>query len=444
MKQISKVLTCAILVSLRTTPLLHAQSQAMNGVIEGTIRAEDGSVLSGASVGLKNQDNGAARRVQTDMTGRYRAPLLPLGNYEVTAQREGFAPARQGGIRLGVGQTQRVSLTLKRSATLEPFSVTTKTPLIEPDRKQPSTAIDTRFVENLPLYGRKFMDLGVMVPGATEFGDRDTSATGDFSGVNHFYSNAIVDGTYSYQAWSGLPNGKFLVPFEYSENAIQEFQILNGNFTAEFGRSAGGLVNAVTKSGTNQWHGDGSYRFSDSAMNARPRFAFTKPKTRQQQFGGSLGGPLIVDKLLLFNKYKQQVRRQPMIVIPGTVLDSFDTTLASITNPDERQRFIQAGDFVRSLTGDFDRSLDQYTFLPRTDWRPNATHSLSARFNYQKFHATNVPENGFNAPIISGLAVSNNGKARVENNSLALQWSFAISPQTLNEARMQFALGNEQ
>jgi Carboxypeptidase regulatory-like domain/TonB dependent receptor-like, beta-barrel len=444
MKHVLTILACAILGLLQATSQLHAQSQAMNGVVEGTIRADNGLGLAGVMVGLKNQDNGAARSLQTDNTGRYRAPLLPLGNYEITAQREGFVTGRQGDVYLGIGQTKQVSFTLRRTPTVEAVSVKTRTPLIDADRKQPSTVIDTRFVENLPLYGRKFMDLGVMVPGATEFGDRDTSATGDFSGVNHFYSNAIVDGTYSYQAWSGLPNGKFLVPFEYSENAIQEFQILNGNFTAEFGRSAGGLVNAVTKSGTNELHGNASYLFSDSAMNARPRFAFTKPQTRQQQFGGSLGGPLKVDKLFLFGNYEQQVRREPMIVIPGTVLDGFDTTLASITNPDERQRFTQAGDFVRSLTGDFDRSLDQYTFLTRTDWRPNATHSLSARFNYQKFHATNVPENGFNAPIISGMAVSNNGKAGVENNSLALQWSVAFSPQTLNEARMQFALGKEE
>src|SRR6266850_3411423 len=317
---------------------LHAQSQAMNGVIEGTIRAENGPAVAGVSVGLRNQDNGVVRRLQTDSGGRYRAPLRPLGNYEITAEREGFIAYRQSGISLGIGQTLTINVILRRTLSAEPISVITASPLIESDRKQPGTTINRKFVESLPLYGRKFMDLGVMVPGATEFGDRDTSATADFAGVNHFYSNAIIDGTNSYQAWSGLPNGKFVVPFEFSQNAIQEFQILNGNFTAEFGRSAGGLINVVTKSGTNRMHGDASYLFSDSSMNATPRFALRKPKTRQHQFTGSLGGPLVADKLFLFGNYDQQPRREPMIVIPGTVLDGFDGTLASITNPDEQQR----------------------------------------------------------------------------------------------------------
>jgi len=429
-------------ILVATSPL-HAQSQAMNGVIQGTVRAENGMALAGVNVAFRNQDNGAVRRVQTDSGGRYRAPLLPLGNYEISAERESFIAARQTGIAVGIGQTVNVNLTLSRLPSTEPINVAARSSLVEADRTQPSTTINRKFVESLPLYGRKFMDLGVMVAGATEFGDRDTSATADFTGTNHFYSNAIVDGTNSYQAWSGLPNGKFVVPFEFSQNAIQEFQVLNGNFTAEFGRSGGGLINAVTKSGTNQLHGDASYFYSDSAMSATPRFAFKKPKTRQQELAGSLSGPLVRDRLFLFGNYDQQIRSEPLIVTSGTALDGSDATLASITNPDERQRFIQARDFVRSLTGDFARSLDQYTGLLKTDWHPNATQTLSARFNYQNFRSTNVPENGFTTPIISGLSVSNNGRVNVENTSMALQWSSSISPQTLNEARMLFALGKE-
>ena len=423
---------------------LYAQSQAMNGVIQGTVRGDNGMGLGGVEVGLRNQDNGAIRRVRTDTAGRYRAPLLPLGSYEIAAEREGFIGARQTGVALELGQALTVNFSLMRSLTsAQTVSVVSKAPVVEGDRKQPSTTINRKFVEDLPVYGRKFMDLGVMVPGATEFGDRDTSATADFVGVNHFYSNAIVDGTNAYQAWSGLPNGKFVVPFEFSQSAIQEFQVLNGNFTAEFGRSAAGLITAVTKSGTNQLHGDGSYFFSDSAMNATPRFAFRKPKTRQQEFGGSLGGPLVRDRLFLFGNYDDQILGEPLIVTPGTALDGADATLASITNADERQRFIQARDFVKSLTGDFHRDLNQYTGLLKTDWRPNTTQALSARFNYQHFNGTNLPDNAFTAPIITGFALSNAGIVRVENSSLALQWSASLSPQTLNEARMLFALGKE-
>jgi hypothetical protein len=110
--------------------------------------------------------------------------------------------------------------------------------VLDTNRQFPGNAINRRLVENLPLIGRKFLDLGVLVPGGTESGDRDTSATAVFSGVNQFYTNMTIDGGTGLQAWSNLPRGKFLVPYEFSPNAIEEFQVLTSDFPAEFGRSA--------------------------------------------------------------------------------------------------------------------------------------------------------------------------------------------------------------
>ena len=442
MNQSCKLLVPIVCFVLWTASAQHTQAQAMNGLIEGVVRARNGSVLSGVTVGIRNRDNGSTRSLRTNNTGRYRAPLLPLGTYEILAEREGYAATRQSGIALDLGQTLSVNFTMSPAASLEGAGLVSPMPLVD-ERKHPSASVNKTFLQNLPLYGRKFMDLGIMVPGATEFGDRDTSATGDFAGVNHFYSNALVDGVDAYQAWSNFPKGKFLVPFEFSENAIREFQVLHGNFNAEFGRSGGGLINVVTKSGTNEWHGNGSYLLSDSGMNATPRFAFTKPKSRQHQFDVSAGGPVARDRFFVFTNYDQMIRRDPMIVTPGTALDGFDSTLAAITTPDERQRFIQARDFVHSLTGDFDRDIDQYTYLFKTDWNLSAAHSLSARFNYQHLDATNVPENGFNTPIISGTSVSNNGSVDVTNTSVALQWSAVCTPQLIGEARLHYTVGTE-
>jgi outer membrane receptor for ferrienterochelin and colicin len=191
----------------------------------------------------------------------------------------------------------------------------------------------------LPVRSRKFLDLGVLVAGATEFGERDSSATADFAGVNHFYSGGLVDGTDAWQAWTNSPKAKQLVPFEFSYSAIGEFQVLTGSFNAEFGRSAGGLVNAVTRSGTNNWHGEGSYFLSDSRWNAKPRFAATKPETRDHLFSTSIGGPLAKDRLFMFADFSAQIRNEPLVVTSGTVVDGFDATLASITNTDERRGF---------------------------------------------------------------------------------------------------------
>src|SRR5262245_29466410 len=145
----------------------------------------------------------------------------------------------------------------------------------------------------------------------------------------------------------------------------------------------------------------------------------------------------------MFGDFSRQIRSEPLVVTAGTVLDGFDATLASITNADERQRFTQAGALVRSLTGDFTRDIDQYTGLVRGDWRPNSTHTIGVRFNYQNLHATNVPENGFTTPIVTGMALTNNGRVRVDNGSFSTQWTAAISPRVMNEARMQYAPSTE-
>src|SRR5262249_34267815 len=441
----SKIGFLFLMASLITLPAisLFGQSEATTGVIEGTVRSENGSGLPAALVTITNQDDGTQRRIATDLLGRYRSPSLTLGSYQVAAERQGFITVQQSDIVLQIAQTLNVSFTLKQ-ASGEAVTVVARQPMIELERKQSSTTLNHRFLDNLPVRSRKFLDLGVLVPGATEFGERDTNATADFSGVNHFYADGLIDGTDAYQAWTNLPKAKFLVPFEFSESAVREFQVLAGNFNAEFGRSAGGLVNVVTRSGTNEWHGEGSYFFSDDALNSKPRFAATKPKTPELVLGASSGGPLVKDRFFIFGDYSQQIRTEPLIVTSGTVLDGFDATLASITNAAESQRFLTARDLVRSFTGDFTRDIDQYTSLIRADWHPTSIHAISARFNYQNLHATNVPENGFTTPIVSGMAVSNNGKAQVDNGSFSAQWTASISPRWINEARMQFAPGTER
>ena len=421
-----------------------AQSQAINGTIQGAIRDDRGVALARAAIVIRNLDTGTQRKLVTDARGRYRAPLLPLGSYEISAGLDGFATARRAGIVLEIAQTLNVDFILKPASAGQNQDLLAKASFVETERKQPSTTLNERFVNNLPLSGRKFLDLGVMVPGATEFGERDSSATADFAGVSHFFSSLLVDGTEAYQAWTQLPRGRFVAPFEFSQDAVREFQVLNSSFTAEFGRSAGGLMNVITKSGANQWHGDAFYFMTGSRLNATPRFVTTEPDTLQQQFGGALGGPIRRDKVFFFTSYDQQVRTEPIVVTSGTVLNGFDTALRSITDAEERQKFLEAGDFIRSLTGDFSRSVDQFTLLGKTDWQVTQNHNLSVRFNHHNFKATNLPQVEFGIPIVIGTALSNAGRATIKNNSLVLQFSSVLSSQVLNEARFQFAAGDEQ
>jgi Carboxypeptidase regulatory-like domain/TonB dependent receptor-like, beta-barrel len=424
---------------------MFGQSQAVNGVIEGTIVDASGASLPDVRVVIKHQDTGLERQLETDKAGRFRATLLPVGNYEVAARHPGFAPTRRAGVVLELAQTLNVDLRLSVEGVGLKENLLTKTSSLETERKQPSTRLNERFINSLPVSGRKFLDLGVMVPGATEFGERDTLATADFAGVNHFFSDILVDGTDAYQAWTHLPRGTNLVPFEFSQDAIREFQVLSSSFTAEFGRSAGGLMNVITKSGTNLWHGDAFYFITGSSLNATPRFAPQEPDSSQQQFGGVLGGPIKKDRLFFFGSYDQQIRSDPVAVTSGTVLNEFDSVLASVTSSEERQRLLEARDFISSQIGNLDRDFDQFSLLGKTDWQINQRHNVSARFNHQEFEAINVPANVFEIPAATTTASpSNNGRVTVKNNSFALQVGSIFSSHVVNEARFQFAFGDER
>jgi hypothetical protein len=212
LKRLKAIFFSSIIFLLCSSPSLPAQSQWINGTVEGTVNSETGAPVAGATVLLRNRNNGSQRQIRTNAQGRYRALQLPLGVYDIEVQQSGFSTARQSGVVLSVAQRVDVSF------RLNPPGREIATPAVIPavldtTRQFPGAAINRKLVENLPLVGRKFLDLGVLVPGGTESGDRDTSATAVFSGVNHFYTNMTVDGGTSLQAWSNLPRGKFMVPY---------------------------------------------------------------------------------------------------------------------------------------------------------------------------------------------------------------------------------------
>src|SRR5437773_3033727 len=255
--RVSLRLPVLLIMVLRPAVLL-SQSQMTTGVIEGTVYDQDRAVVPGTLIEFKHLGIGILRRVRTDDAGRYTAILLPVGNYEIKARKTGFTALKRTGFKLAVGETQQVDLLLKVSATETTIEVTDAAPSLELSRFEHSTLIDEIALSNLPLNGRRFLDLALLAPMTYQEKERGQLSLSGARGIN---GNISIDGADFSQPFFGGQRGGERSPFAYlvSQEAIQEFRVVHGNFPAEFGGSSGGLINVVTKSGSRDYHGTAFY-----------------------------------------------------------------------------------------------------------------------------------------------------------------------------------------
>lgn len=425
-------LLCTVLLS---APPAWAQSQVAGGEIEGTIRDEDGGVLPGATVTVLNQATGVSRTVQTDETGRFRAPLLPVGDYEVTATLDGFATTRRTGLELTIGQTLALDITLPIAAQAETIVVTAEAPVIEAERTHQASTVGERAVANLPVNGRNFIDFVLTTPGVT----RDVRA-GDisFAGQRGTLNSLIVDGADNNNTFFGQTLGRTgsgRAPYQFSQDAVQEFQVNRNAYSAEYGRAGGAVINVVTKSGTNELHGSLFEFYRDESLNENSWINKTanppRPKSpyHYDQFGGSLGGPIRRDKAFFFLSYDGQRNEVPNDI-------NLDLNLAGLTLPNDPDT--QAGlQKLRDKAQSWQRGQNQDVFLGKVDWHLSEANRVTVRYNHQDFTGENF-ENG--GPT---NAEEHTGNSVVTTDTLNASLASIFGADLFNEARVQYAKDEE-
>lgn len=308
-----------VLVLLAVCPTLWAQ--AVSGTIFGVVLDPSDAAVAGAQVTVQNTQTSYTRTGKTSPGGDYRFPSLPLGSYRISVEQPGFGQYSQEGITLQVDQQMRVDIILRVGNVAEKVVVSGEAPLINTTNAETAEVIERTRVEQLPLNGRNFVQLIQLTTGT------NTGAAGDQQSnlvINHFrgsaffsangmrtwYNNYILDGVNNNEsAWNS--GGIIVLPVV---DAIQEFKVSTGNFSSEFGRSAGGVVNVQTRSGTNDYHGNLFEFLRNSSLDANDFFnnanRATRPPFRQNQFGGTFGGPVRRNKLFFFADYQgtRQVR----------------------------------------------------------------------------------------------------------------------------------------
>ena len=292
-------------------------AQVTTGTISGVVQDSSGAVTPGVTVTVRNLDTGMARSVTTDDRGRYTAPNLTLGNYEVEGELTGFQTEIRRGITLTVGREVVVSLTLKVGQLSDAVTINAEAPLVEATTSAMSSLVDARTIRDLPLNGRSYDQLALLQPGVVTVGAGQASAAFDFGTGTRFsvtgsraYANSfMLDGTDINDHANGTPGGS--AGTNLGVDGIQEFKINTAVSSAEYGRSSGGVISAVTKSGTNALHGTLFEFLRNNALDSLGYFdkvshggTGSVAPYRRNQFGGALGGPIKKDRTFFFGTYE--------------------------------------------------------------------------------------------------------------------------------------------
>ncbi|HWY59929.1 MAG TPA: carboxypeptidase regulatory-like domain-containing protein [Terriglobales bacterium] len=400
-------------------------AQTVNVTIQGRVYDTTGAAIPQATVTAVNTANGLNRSTIATAMGDYQIALLPPGDYTVTAERQGFQKSAKK-THLDVGEAGNLDFSLSPGQVQTVVEVQDVGAVAEPTRSMVSEVITTQQIENLPVNGRQFIDFALLAPGVT-IGDTTSGSTDvivepvtklSFAGQNIHFNFIAVDGADDISTASGIQRG---TP---PQESVEEFRVINTDYSAEFGRATAGIVNIITKSGTNAWHGSAYEYFRNDALDAisvlsAPGFHVL----RQNQFGASLGGPLRKDKTFLFANYEGQ-RRAESPTYNSAVLGN----IAAINNVKTNVFHLPAENLFVLRDGNTDNG-----FI-RLDENFNAKNTLYLRYFINDDRLTNQSplNNGFDLPS----AFKNNF---IRDQSLAGGLATVFSPSWVNDLRMQYA-----
>ncbi len=415
------------MVSLGAT-LVWAQSEIGGATLNGTVRDPSGGVVSGVKVTALQKQTGFSRTTETNVEGLYTLVRLPVGRYDLQLEKQGFKPTSRTDITLAVGAVATLNIALELGSTQETVTISAEVPLVETTRSQSSTVVNERAVADLPINGRNFLDFAMLTPGVT----RDPRL-GDlsFGGQRGTANSLLVDGGDSNNLFFGQSSGRAGAgrnPYSFSQDAVQEFQVNTSSYGSEIGRAGGGVINVVTKSGTNDVHGTAFWFFRDKAMNANTFINNSRGIRKQpyhfNQFGGNVGGPVIRDKLFFFFDLDGQRNQNPNPVF---------FTVVPPPDPLSQQAARQLAPYLAAYTRNFDNDI----YLAKADWNIGPMGRLSVRYNAHRFKGKNLENSG------NSSAAEHTGDSNVTTDNVAVAYGRSFSPVTFTDTRFIYLRDNE-
>src|SRR4051794_5826903 len=377
--------------------LLLAQNTAGTGSISGIVTDPTGAAVPAATVLVENPSQGLRRDLETTSGGLFSAPSLTPGpGYRVSVTSPGFAGYKVEEIRVEVGQNVNLNARLEVNSSTTTVQVDTEAPIVDSTKTDVSQVVNSQQILNLPINGRRVDSFVQLAPTVVSDGTFGLLSFRGIAGGNTF----LTDGNDTTEQFYNENAGRTRIQSQISQDAVQEFQVVSNNYSAEFGHAMGGVVNTVTRSGSNDFHGTAYWFFRNQDFNARDPFATINPTERRDQFGASAGGKIIRDKLFYFFNYEGTLRDFPLIAsmtAPGSSL--FNTSGQVIAPcPDTTQpvalrasaaQCTAARNFLNRSFQTLPRSVTQDLGFGKIDWNPTEKNRFSASFNILRWVSPN-------------------------------------------------------
>lgn len=406
------------------------QADANKGQIVGTVYDAKQAAVPEATVKIRNTGTGLTRDLKTNGVGQYRAVQLDPGQYELVAEAPGFAAATMQGINVTVGSAVGVDVTLQVGTTTTKVEVTSS--ILSVDLPAPTTLINTGAIQDLPINGRRFQDFASLTPTVQVDPSRSQISFVGQRGIN---SNIMVDGAdYNQPFFGGIRGGErsnsiITVP----QSSVQEFSAVTTGYAAEYGRSTGGILNVISKSGTNSFHGEGFYQNRNAELSKEGPIPIpnvdvpgttinVKPAETLQQWGGAIGGPIKRDKAFFFTSYEQQHSVQPRrVVFPSLI--GFTPTASNAP----------AYNFYKALEGPFDKTNNAGAGTIKGDYTFNNGSRLTLRYNRSGSEESNAVTVGGAIEAFTTNALNNEGVEQDKVHFGSAQYTAILTPAMVND-----------
>jgi outer membrane receptor protein involved in Fe transport len=421
-----------VIIMLAAAPA-HPQAAAGLAEISGSVRDSSGAPVPGATVVISNPSRGIQLTLTSSEGGVFDAPALaPAPGYELTVNKAGFAQYDVKEINLAVGQNVNILAPLSIAGTAASVEVQGTAPVVDDTKTDVSQVVDTQQITELPINARRVDSFVLLTPGVTNDGNFGLLTFRGVANGNTF----LLDGNDSTEQFYGENNGRTRVVSQISQDAVQEFEVVSANFSAQYGNAMGGVVNTITKSGSNDLHASAYWFYRDQAMIAHDPFANINPAEWRLQSGFTLGGAIVKNKLFYFLNGEFTRRNYPIVdsYIKAGIIDPVNQTFIGCGLPATPAQCNAVNALVPRFFGEVPRSQAQDIGLGRLDYHLNDRNTLSASLNYMHFNAPNGTQNTLISST-AGAGVNGNGNdySRVRNGKFT--WTSVITPNLVYEFR---------
>lgn len=429
-----------VLYVLDLPQTLFAQD-ASTGAIRGVVQDALGAQIAAVPVTVTEQSTGISRETVTDDQGQFAMRMLTPGMYAIKVEVRAMSVLEVRDIVVELGSEAEVRLRMQVAGAAETVTVTESGAAVATQNGEANAeVIDEQSIRELPLNGRRFSDLALLVPGVVADPRGMTSeSNGDLSsgGVRGFQTSFLVDGADNNNGFFAQARGRYRAPYQFSNEVVQEFRVNTNGYGAELGRAGAAVINVVTRSGSNDFHGKAFYFLRDSSFGARPAFLDFKPKNRQHQFGATLGGPIQRNRAFFFAGLDQHIFHVPTVV-------RFTTGAAMVIpqagdyETSDRELVALAASALNRMAGDFRSSLMGNAGFVRFDVVLSPTNLLSARMNTSRYYGDNNVFFDPSSPI-THYAITENGEEDVSAVSGVVSLTSAVTRRLTNSLRVQFS-----